>query len=161
MALALVRIDDRLIHGQVVEGWLPVLGCSRIIVVSDAAAADEVQRQLMRLALPESVSLEIVPVAGACEAVKAAAAAPEPVLVLAPGPGEVLAMIDGGAEFKSVNVGGLHHQAGHVRLGRAIFLSDADQKALQAIAERGVLLEGRAVPSEQGEDVMALLRGKA
>ena len=161
MALALIRIDDRLIHGQVVEGWLPVLGASRIIVVSDAAAADAMQRQLMRLALPEAVALDVLPVSAAVAAVRAAAAAPEKALVLAPGPAEILALLEGGLELESVNVGGLHHQAGHLRIGRAIFLSEADHKALTAIARRGVRLEGRAVPSEQGEDVAALLNGRA
>ena len=105
MALALIRIDDRLIHGQVVEGWLPVLGASRIIVVSDAAAADAMQRQLMRLALPEAVALDVLPVSAAVAAVRAAAAAPEKALVLAPGPAEILALLEGGLELESVNVG--------------------------------------------------------
>jgi len=159
MALALIRIDDRLIHGQVVEGWLPALRVARVIVVCDAAASDEMQRQLMRLALPESVMLEVLPVSEACAAVQAAAAAPEAALVLAPGPAEVLALLEGGVELKSVNVGGLHHQAGHVRIGRAIFLSEADQTALRAISRRGMRLEGRAVPSEPEEDVAAMLGG--
>jgi mannose/fructose/N-acetylgalactosamine-specific phosphotransferase system component IIB len=155
--IVLVRIDDRLIHGQVVEGWLPTLRCKRIIVVSESAASDEMQRQLMRLALPEGVELEVHPPSAAAEAVRAAAAAPESTLVLAPGPIEVLALLEGGAEFGSVNVGGMHHEAGRMRIGRAIFLSEADKTALRAIAARGVKLEGRAVPSERGEDVAPLL----
>jgi len=161
MAIALVRIDDRLIHGQVVEGWLPVLRASRVLVVSDAAASDQMQRQLMRLALPEEVGLDVLPVEAACAAVRSAAAAPEKVLILAPGPAEILALLEAGLKLESVNVGGLHHQAGHVRIGRAIFLSEADQKALLAIVEKGVRLEGRAVPSEKEEDVAALLGGRA
>lgn len=157
MPLALVRIDDRLIHGQVVEGWLPTLGCRRVIVVCAAAAADEMQRQLMRLALPEEVALEVLAPETAAAAVRAAAAAPEPALVLAPGPSEVLALLEAGAEFTSVNVGGMHHEAGRMRIGRAIFLSEGDKRALRAIAARGVRLEGRAVPSERGEDVAPLL----
>ncbi|HAH06025.1 MAG TPA: hypothetical protein DCM05_05760 [Elusimicrobia bacterium] len=157
MPLALVRIDDRLIHGQVVEGWLPVLQCRRVIVVSAAAAADEMQRQLMRLALPEEVALEVLPPEEAQAAVRAAASSPEAALVLAPGPAEVLALLEGGAEFRSVNVGGMHHEAGRMRIGRAIFLSEDDKQALRAIAARGVKLEGRAVPSERSEDVTPLL----
>ncbi|MFA6029993.1 MAG: PTS sugar transporter subunit IIB [Elusimicrobiota bacterium] len=155
-----VRIDDRLIHGQVVEGWLPELKVRRVLVVSDAAAADPMQSQLMRLALPEEVALEVLPVADALARVRVAAQSPEPALVLAPGPAEVLALLEGGARFDSVNVGGLHHAAGRVRIGRAIFISAADQAALEAIAARGVRLEGRAVPSEPAEDVGALLRGR-
>ena len=53
--LSLVRIDDRLVHGQVVEGWIPFLRADVVVVASDSAAADETQVALMRLALPDEV----------------------------------------------------------------------------------------------------------
>ncbi|MDE2291207.1 MAG: PTS sugar transporter subunit IIB [Elusimicrobia bacterium] len=159
--LVLVRIDDRLIHGQVVEGWLPVLKARRVVVVSDGAAADPVQRALMELSLPEGTALEVLTVAAAPSTLKAAAAAPERVLVLAPGPQEVLALHEAGVPFSSVNVGGLHYAAGTVQLGRAIFLADADIRSLETLAARGVRVEGRAVPSESPLDVMAALKARA
>jgi len=58
MPLSLVRIDDRLVHGQVVEGWVPHLKAQQVLVVCDSAAADELQVALMRLALPDAVGLE-------------------------------------------------------------------------------------------------------
>lgn len=158
MALALVRIDDRLVHGQVVEGWLPALGAKRVIVVSDEAAADPLQTALMELALPESVALEVRPRDSAAQAVRRAAAAPEPALVLAPGPAEILRLLEDGIELKSVNVGGLHYAAGRMQLGKAIFLEEDDLRALEAIAARGVRLEGRGVPSDAPSDVLALLQ---
>ena len=65
MPITLVRIDDRLVHGQVVEGWLPFLRAQRVLVVSDAAASDETQVMLMQLALPDEVELTVLPVAEA------------------------------------------------------------------------------------------------
>jgi len=59
MALVLARVDDRLIHGQVVEGWLRVIQATRILVVSDEAAADPLQVRLMRLAVPLEVKVEV------------------------------------------------------------------------------------------------------
>ena len=63
--LTLVRIDDRLIHGQVVEGWLPVLKAQRIVVVCDQAASDETTRALMELSVPQAIRLDILTVAAA------------------------------------------------------------------------------------------------
>ena len=77
--------------------------------------------------------------------------------MLAPGPREVLALLDGGVKFDAVNVGGMHGGAGRVRLGKMIFLSEDDRLALRAIADRGVVLEGRAVPSDSAWDVRELL----
>ncbi len=55
MAIALLRVDDRLVHGQVVEGWVPSLKVDLIIVVSDAAVADPIQSALMKMAMPPAV----------------------------------------------------------------------------------------------------------
>jgi mannose/fructose/N-acetylgalactosamine-specific phosphotransferase system component IIB len=160
MPLALVRIDDRLIHGQVVEGWLPALGVSRVIVVSDSAAEDDLQKGLMRLALPEGIALEVMGSAEAGPAVKEAARSEEKVMILAPGPAEILALCRAGVPLGCVNVGGLHHAAGRIRIGRAIFLSDEDQGALEEIAQAGVRLEGRSVPAEPPEDLSGFMGGR-
>ncbi|MFA6092380.1 MAG: PTS sugar transporter subunit IIB [Elusimicrobiota bacterium] len=158
MSIVLMRIDDRLIHGQVVEGWIPVLKPVRVLVISDEAAADPMQKQLMRLALPENIALEVLSVAGAHGSVRKAVESQERTLVLAPGPSDVLALIEAGAVFDKVNVGGLHHAAGRERIGRAIFLSADDRRALSSLIARGVRVEGRAVPMEQAEDVGMLLK---
>ena len=60
MSVALVRIDDRLVHGQVVIGWIPHLNATEILVVSEAAAKDPMQRALMEIALPEGVGLKVM-----------------------------------------------------------------------------------------------------
>ncbi|TBR23177.1 PTS mannose/fructose/sorbose transporter subunit IIB [bacterium] len=159
--LTLVRIDDRLIHGQVVEGWLPVLKAQRVAVVCDQAASDPTTRALMELSVPPAVALDVLTVAAAPSILKNAAASPERVLVLAPGPQEVLALHEAGVPFSSVNVGGLHYAAGTVQLGRAIYLDSADIDCLEALDGRGVRVEGRAVPSEAPLDVMAALKARA
>lgn len=155
--LSLVRIDDRLVHGQVVEGWVPHLKAELVLVASDAAAADETQVMLMRLALPERVALEVLSVEKAATHPDLAESSRRRVLVLAPGPQEVLALLERGAKFKTVNVGGLHYTAGKVQLGKAIFLSADDIDALRRIIARGVELEGRALPGERALDLDDLI----
>lgn len=157
MPLTLVRIDDRLIHGQVVEGWIPHLRAELVLVASDAAAGDELQVSLMRLALPESVALEALTVQQAARHPGFRKEQSKRVLVLAPGPLEVLRLLEAGAAFSTVNVGGLHYTAGKVQLGKAIFLSKEDKDALRQINRRGVRLEGRALPNDKETDLMEML----
>lgn len=157
MPLTLVRIDDRLIHGQVVEGWIPHLRAQHVIVVSDAAVADELQVSLMKLALPDAVTLEALSVAQAARHAVFRPDYAKRALVLAPGPLEVLQLLEAGAAFSTVNVGGLHYTAGKVQLGKAIFLSEEDKDALRQISRRGVRLEGRALPTEKETDLMEML----
>src|SRR3569832_149351 len=131
MAIALLRVDDRLVRGQVVEGWLPSLKAALIIVACDAAAAQA-------LASPQMA-------AGRA-------------LVLVPGPGEALALLKLGVAVARVNVGGLHFTVGKVQLGRALFLDEKDKAALREIAARGVKLEGQPLPSDPEEDLAVMLR---
>jgi mannose/fructose/N-acetylgalactosamine-specific phosphotransferase system component IIB len=158
MAVELVRIDDRLIHGQVVEGWLPHLRAEHVVVLVNHK--DEVAEALMRMAMPPTVSLDIVPLAGAAAALAGAPVKAKRTLVLVPGPAEALSLLEGGLAVKAVNVGGLHYTAGKVQLGRALFLDASDRKALAGIAARGVSLEGRALPGDPAEDVAAALEGR-
>lgn len=160
MSVTLLRVDDRLIHGQVVEGWVPFLKVDLVVVVSDAAAADEIQTALMKMALPSSVGLLVLPVAEAASVLGSPQMAARSALVLVPGPAEALALVEQGLKVDRVNVGGLHYTVGKVQLGRALFLDEKDRLALRALAAKGVRLEGRALPGDAEEDLSAALEGK-
>lgn len=160
MGVTLLRVDDRLIHGQVVEGWVPFLKVDLVVVVSDVAAADEVQTALMKMALPASVGLVVTSVAGAPAVLNDPKLSPRKALVLVPGPAEALALVENGVKLDRINVGGLHHTVGKVQLGRALFLDEKDRLALKALKAKGVRLEGRALPADAEEDLTAALEGK-
>ncbi|UPT73998.1 MAG: PTS sugar transporter subunit IIB [Elusimicrobiota bacterium] len=160
MGVTLLRVDDRLIHGQVVEGWVPFLKVDLVAVVSDTAAGDEIQTALMKMALPPSVGLLVLKVADAPAALGAPQMAKRSALVLVPGPAEALALVENGLGVDRVNVGGLHHTVGKVQLGRALFLDEKDRLALKALKAKGIRLEGRALPGDPEEDLSAALEGK-
>ena len=161
MSICLVRIDDRLVHGQVVEGWIPFLKAERVLVVSAAAAADETQAALMKMALPEEIGFQVLTVEQAAQQEAFKEKGGPRTLVLAPGPLEVLGLLEHGIKFSRINIGGLHYSAGKVQLGRAIFLSGEDLQALKRISRCGVQLEGRALPGEKEVDLLSLLDGQA
>ena len=157
MSIALVRIDDRLIHGQVVESWIPWARAEAVCVVSDAAAGDPTQRALMELAIPEGVELRVLSVAEGIEFLSRDGGGERRVFVLAPGPREILSLLQAGIRFARVNVGGLHYSAGRVQLGKVVYISEEERGALRAIAAQGVILEGRGVPSDEAMDLAQLL----
>ncbi|MBI5630476.1 MAG: PTS sugar transporter subunit IIB [Elusimicrobia bacterium] len=155
--MVFIRIDDRLVHGQVVEGWVPHLRADLVLVASDAAASDETQSLLMRLALPEGVELLVLPLGEASRHPALRGGYPGRALVLASGPQDVLKLLQEGAVFDQVNVGGLHYTAGRVQLGKAIFLSEEDKLALRKISQRGARLEGRALPGDKEADLLEMI----
>ena len=151
MPISFVRIDDRLVHGQVVEGWLPALRVNSVVVVSESAACDELRKTLMRLALPDKYKF------GAFDAKMAAQylknlPPKEYAMVLADRPAEVLSILRAGVRFDSVNVGGMHFAAGKMQIGRAFFLDDADKRNFRDIISMGIMLEGRGVPADNSEN---------
>lgn len=157
MPISLFRIDDRLIHGQVVEAWVPQLGIGEIVVVSDEIRSDEMRRTIMRFSTPEDVELKIMGVAEAFAYLNGAPPASS-VLVLLPGLKEAADLISMGLRIGSLNIGGMHYSAGkNFSIGKAIFLSEEDCGYLKTISKAGVELEGRGVPSDKPIDLIAAI----
>lgn len=153
--IILYRVDDRLVHGQVVEGWVPHLRAEELAVVSDEIAGDEMRRTIMRFATPDGVDLKIMTVAEAAAYLPQAEKSGSKVLLLLPGLSEAVALVRGGLKIPSLNIGGMHYSAGkNLSIGKAIFLNDEDCASLKTLAAAGIVIEGRGVPSDRPVDLM-------
>ena len=149
MSLRLVRIDDRLIHGQVVAGWLRALGAQRIVIVDDATANDEFLREVLILAAPQGVPVEVCGVADAAARLIALAAAPEPVIVLARTPRTVLALRLAGVPIELVDLGGMGAGPGRRRLHRTISVSADELRELRELEQLGTRVEIQIVADDR------------
>lgn len=155
MPIILYRVDDRLVHGQVVEGWVPHLQAGELAVVSDELSGDEMLRTIMRFATPEGVELKVLTVAEAAAYLPEAEKSPRKVLLLLPGLAEAVKLTEAGFKIPSLNIGGMHYSAGkNLSIGKAIFLNDQDCAALKALAAAGIAIEGRGVPSDTPLNLM-------
>jgi len=158
MPIVLVRIDDRLVHGQIVESWLKIMNVDTLLVVSDVVAQDATQQILMSMAVTENVELVIKNLKDATDAIKGGQYAKEKTMVLTVSPSDVLYMINNGVNFKSVNVGGMHFINGKRRLLYNLFVDDNDVENLYEIYNRGVEIEGRILPKEQKTNIMHVIK---
>ncbi len=153
--IILYRVDDRLVHGQVVEGWVPHLRAEELAVVSDEIAGDEMRRTIMRFATPDGVDLKIMTVAEAAAYLPEAEKSQRKVLLLLPGLSEAVLLAKGGLKIPSLNIGGMHYSAGkNLSIGKAIFLNDEDCASLKTLSAAGIVIEGRGVPSDSPVDLM-------
>ncbi len=157
MGVELLRIDDRLVHGQVVEGWVKALRISRIVVASDAVAADDTQKALYQLAVPHGVDLSCLKVAETTKEWKAHRWDKDRVIVLVSTPQEALQLYEGGSPIQSVNLGGLHYRNGRVQVLKGISLDESDVRALKGLASKGVVLEARTLPLDEPFDLAQYL----
>lgn len=148
MSLVLVRVDDRLIHGQVVGGWLPVIQAERIVVVSDRAAADPLQTGLMRIAVPDDVEVDVLSVDAASARLTTGAWGEERVMLLLPGVQELNWLVDLGAPIRQVNLGGVHDAPGRVMVAPHLAFTTDEKNILNRLYSKGVRFETRPLPGD-------------
>jgi len=149
MTLKLVRVDDRLIHGQVVAIWLKALRAERIVIVDDRTAADEFLREILELAAPPGVPVEVHDVERGTQRVRDLAAAPEPIFVLMRSPLTAVRLLEAGVEFPLLNVGGMGAGPGRKVLYRNISASPEEIAAMRRLEEMGTTVELRIVENDR------------
>lgn len=157
MPLVLVRIDDRLIHGQVVEGWLRTIHANHIIVANDEVAGDEMQCALLSLATPNNVKLSVLNIEQTAKQILDNTMKDDRVLLLFSNPVDVLRLVEKGVELESINVGGLHFYEGKTQVSKALCVDNKDIQALLSLGKKGIKLEARIVPTDERIDVLEML----
>ena len=149
MSFRLVRIDDCLIHGQVVTGWLRALGAKRIVIVDDATARDEFLREVLTLAAPQGVPVEVLGLADGAARCFDLASSPEPVIVLARSPRTIVALRQAGVPIEVVDLGGMGAGPGKRRLHKTISVSPDDLASLRLLEEMGTRVEIQIVADDR------------
>jgi PTS system mannose-specific IIB component/fructoselysine and glucoselysine-specific PTS system IIB component len=156
MAIELYRIDDRLIHGQVVVGWGQPLDVRFIVLVDDAVASSDWEQELYRMGVPPEMEIRFHTAAEAAPLLDAYRTDPHPGILLT---GDVDTMrelvLHGGV--REVNVGGIHHRAGRRQYLRYVFLTPAEQQVLREVAALGALVTAQDVPATRAVPLEEML----
>lgn len=147
--IAWSRIDSRLIHGQVIEAWLPHLSVSRVVVADDEASKDPIAQAAYGMAMPPEVEVVLAPV----DALDFAALASDRVrtLVLFRDVKSAVQARKRGLPNGMLNLGNVHAGPGRVSVSRSVFLDDADAAALRELSKAGMDVQVQAVPSEKSQ----------
>jgi mannose/fructose/N-acetylgalactosamine-specific phosphotransferase system component IIB len=146
MPLILARIDDRLIHGQVVLGWSPVLKPDRIAVVNDRVAGNSWERKLYAASVPPHIKVSFSTLDEGAVDLQQSLHTGESVLALFESVADVHAVVARGVQLPEVNVGGLHYREGTRELLPFVFLTHDDRRLLGELARRGVKLLAQDLP---------------
>jgi mannose/fructose/N-acetylgalactosamine-specific phosphotransferase system component IIB len=148
MSIVLCRIDDRLIHGQVVIGWGRPLGINLIILVDDQVAASEWEQELYRMAVDPDIEVKFVKVADATSQLAEWQANGKRGLVLT-GDLETMAALHAANPdiVHRINLGGIHHRPGRRERLPFVYLTDQELRALAALEEGGAVVTAQDVPT--------------
>lgn len=155
--LKLIRIDDRLIHGQVAFTWTPALNINCIIVANDRAATDEFQKMTLGLAKPVGVKLVIKTVRETISFLNDARNATLAMLVLIDSVEDAHTLVSEVPGIGSINFGGIRARQGAKPVSKAVALTDNDIVLIRELLEKGVELEVRQVPTDKKQALADLL----
>jgi PTS system mannose-specific IIB component/fructoselysine and glucoselysine-specific PTS system IIB component len=159
--IELCRIDDRLIHGQVVVGWGQPMNVGFIVLVDDEVATSDWEQELYRMGVPPGVDVQFASVADAAARFAEYDRDPRPGILLT-GDIETMARLVGdGAAIKAVNIGGVHHHPSRTQRLRYVFLTADEEASLKAIAAKGVAVSAQDVPAARVVPLDDVLSGAA
>lgn len=153
----LVRVDDRLVHGQVVVGWGRAMRLKRIVLVDDTISTSDWEQELYRMGVPEGMEIEFTSVADAAGAFARWSAEGDRTMLLV-GTVDTLVQLSAVAPVERVNLGGIHQAAGRRERLPYVYLSDAEASQLASLAEHGVDVTAQALPTNPPVPLEELIR---
>ena len=156
MTLVLNRIDDRLIHGQVVVGWGQPLDVAFIVLVDDAVAASDWEQDLYRMGVPPEMEVRFHSTAEAAALLDTYRAEARPGILLTGDIATMRSLVANGG-VREVNVGGIHHRAGRTQHLRYVFLTADEATALRELADLGAVVTAQDVPAARAVPLNELL----
>ena len=160
MPIDLYRIDDRLIHGQVVVGWGQPLGIGFIVLVDDEVASSEWEQELYRMGVPPHMDVFFDSVESATRRHAEYAREARRGILLTADIATMQRLAQGLGALARVNLGGVHHRADRVQKMRYVFLAPDEERALQSLAAGGTEVTAQDVPSATPVPLAEVLAGR-
>lgn len=159
MPVQLYRIDDRLVHGQVVVGWGQPLDIRLLVLVDDVVASSEWEQELYRMAVPPEMEIRFESVESAARNHAVYAADERNTIFIVADIQSMQRLVSLAPEIREVNVGGLHHRAGRGQKLRYVFLAPDEEQMLRDLAAGGVSVSAQDVPSARAVPLEELVSG--
>ncbi|ABY70247.1 mannose/fructose/sorbose PTS transporter subunit IIB [Actinobacillus pleuropneumoniae] len=151
MNISLMRIDSRLIHGQVMTSWTKTVKCEAIFAISDEVANDDIRRELLLQIVPEHLKGYVITVDKAIKVWHNPKYAGKNIIWLVTNPSDIVRLIEGGVNIKNVNVGGMTFREGDKLISQAVAINQTDLAAFYKLLELGVDMSLQQVAANKKE----------
>jgi len=157
MPLCLARIDDRLIHGQVVLGWARALKPDRIVVCNDRIAANTWERRFYTSSVPAHIKVSFFDLEETARQLLNNLFKNESVMLLFESAGDAWRVVEKGVSFVALNVWGPHYRKGAVELLPYVFLTDEDRGYLRELVKKSITLTAQDIPGNNPQVINSLV----
>lgn len=155
--IKIVRIDHRLLHGQVAFSWSKFLDADCILIASDALMKDELKMSAMRLAKPTGIKLVMKSIQDSIKAINSGVTDKYKLFIVVDSVEGAYQLAKGVPSIKSINIGGMKAEEGRKQVSKAVFVSDEDIKMLKELHDNDLELEVRLVPTDTKQNFMDLI----
>ncbi len=160
MDFTLVRVDNRLVHGQILEAWLPYTKASCIIVADDAVASDFLHETVIKMAVPREIEVAIYGIQEFSSSHTYSEKNHKKAIVLYSTIESALKSYQLGFKFEKLNIGNVYSENFSLRCAASIQLSDHDISEIQTLLDLGVSVECRCVPKDKPINMREFLKGR-
>jgi PTS system mannose-specific IIB component len=155
--LEFVRIDDRLIHGQVVAAWLHAYSkVSYILVVDDKVSQDTFMLDMFKMLVPTGITIDIKSVDDAVKTLKEGLK--KPTMMILKEPMTLKRIMDQGIQFPKINIGGMGMTAGRKKLFQNVSASEEEREIFREIIKNGTTVEVQIIPAAKAVNVASLIK---
>lgn len=148
---SLIRIDDRLIHGQVVVGWGSKLNPEYIILSDDAVASNESESELYLLGVPFEYEGKVLCFSDTVDFIKENQS--KKIIVVVKSPSSIINLIESGLEVDRLNIGGMHSKEGKKEINHYVYMNDKDYNDLLELSKKGIEVFIQDLPGERKFDM--------
>ena len=149
MSIVLTRIDNRLIHGQVLESWVPTINANCIVVANDKIAGSAMQKLLMEASVPKGIRVFIGTIDAVADILQSEDLVNARIILLFQTSSDALSAHRRGVQYSKLNLGNMHAGAGKLKCSCTIALDDDDIDNLNLLEDAGVRIVSQCVPSDK------------
>ncbi len=153
MAIVLARVDNRFVHGQILEGWIPYAKASCIVVASDSAANSPIQKMAMETCVSCGLKIWVLGVNDAVKRLMEGEFDDFRVVLLFGTTEEALRAVELGLKLEELNIGNIHFCPGKSQISPSVSVDARDLENLKALTNRGIRVFIRCVPSDPSRDI--------
>ncbi len=157
MPIVLFRLDERLIHGQVVVGWVSHLKVQRLVILNDKVASTPWEKELYLACVPSDLKASVFPIEEGFKKISNTEFEKEKVMVLLDNPSDLLELVKKGAKIKEANIGGIHFKEGRREILPYIYLTDQEIAIFKDLFQLGINCYCQDVPTAEKKDLKTLL----
>lgn len=157
MNIVLVRVDDRLIHGQILESWIPFLKAQCVVVANDSLAHDQFQRAILSMAIPDRIKLRIVPIDETKDLNHDPELDGKSTLIIVSSIRDAFRLHAGGVAYERLNLGNMKGTSEAEQISYSVWLDSEDVRMIQGLIAEGKTVNLQSVPREREIDIQSII----